>query len=499
MKTLDHWINGAAASGTSDRMGPVFNPATGEQVGQVHLANGADVDAAVAAAKAALPEWSATPPLRRARIMFRFNELILQHTDELAELITLEHGKTIEDAKGDILRGREVVEYACGIPHLLRGDFTEDVGTGVDAYSIRQAVGVCAGITPFNFPAMIPLWMFPLSIACGNTFILKPSERDPSCPLRLVELAHEAGVPEGVVNMVNGDKEAVDALLTHADVDAVSFVGSTPVASYIYATAAEHGKRVQALGGAKNHMVVMPDADIEQASDALIGAGYGSAGQRCMAVSVAVAVGDDTADALVGNLTPKIQELKIGPGNADDIEMGPVVTKQAHDRILNLIDQGVADGATLAVDGRGLKLQGYENGYFMGGTLFDHVTEDMSVYKEEIFGPVLAVVRAKDYESALDMVNRNEYGNGTAIFTKDGDAARDFTERVQIGMVGVNVPIPVPVAYHSFGGWKRSLFGDTHMHGMEGVRFYTRLKAVTSRWPKSGVREGHSLNMPTMQ
>ncbi|MGB0571891.1 MAG: CoA-acylating methylmalonate-semialdehyde dehydrogenase [Alphaproteobacteria bacterium] len=499
MNTLDHWINGAASSGASDRMGPVFNPATGEQVGQVHLASGADVDAAVAAAKAALPEWSATPPLRRARIMFRFNELILKHTDELAELITLEHGKTIEDAKGDILRGREVVEYACGIPHLLRGDFTEDVGTGVDAYSIRQAVGVCAGITPFNFPAMIPLWMFPLSIACGNTFILKPSERDPSCPFRLVELAHEAGVPEGVVNMVNGDKEAVDALLTHADVDAVSFVGSTPVASYIYATAAEHGKRVQALGGAKNHMVVMPDADIEQASDALIGAGYGSAGQRCMAVSVAVAVGDDTADALVGNLTPKIQELKIGPGNADDIEMGPVVTKQAHDRILNLIDQGVADGATLAVDGRGLKLQGYENGYFMGGTLFDHVTEDMSVYKEEIFGPVLAVVRAKDYESALDMVNRNEYGNGTAIFTKDGDAARDFTERVQIGMVGVNVPIPVPVAYHSFGGWKRSLFGDTHMHGMEGVRFYTRLKAVTSRWPKSGVREGHSLTMPTMQ
>ena len=499
MNTLDHWINGAASAGTSDRMGPVFNPATGEQVAQVHLASGADVDTAVAAAKAALPEWSATPPLRRARIMFRFNELILEHTDELAELITLEHGKTIDDAKGDILRGREVVEYACGIPHLLRGDFTEDVGTGVDAYSIRQAVGVCTGITPFNFPAMIPLWMFPLSIACGNTFILKPSERDPSCPFRLVELAHEAGVPEGVINMVNGDKEAVDALLTHADVDAVSFVGSTPVASYIYATAAEHGKRVQALGGAKNHMVVMPDADIEQASDALIGAGYGSAGQRCMAVSVAVAVGDDTADALVNTLTPKIEELKIGPGNADDIEMGPVVTKQAHDRILNLIDQGVADGATLAVDGRGLKLQGYENGYFMGGTLFDHVTEDMSIYTEEVFGPVLAVVRAKDYETALDMVNRNEYGNGTAIFTKDGDAARDFTDRVQIGMVGVNVPIPVPVAYHSFGGWKRSLFGDTHMHGMEGVRFYTRLKAVTSRCPKSGVREGHSLTMPTMQ
>ena len=499
MKTLDHWINGAPSAGTSDRMGPVFNPATGEQVAQVHLASGADVNTAVAAAKAALPAWSSLPPLRRARVMFRFNELILAHTDELAELITHEHGKTIEDAKGDILRGREVVEFACGIPHLMRGDFTEDVGSGVDAYSTRQSVGVCTGITPFNFPAMIPLWMFPLAIACGNTFILKPSERDPSCPFRLVELAHEAGVPEGVINMVNGDKEAVDALLTHPDVDAVSFVGSTPVASYIYATAAEHGKRVQALGGAKNHMVVMPDADLDQASDALISAGYGSAGQRCMAVSVAVAVGDDTGDALVEKLTPKIQELKIGPGTADDIEMGPVITKQAQDRILNLIDQGVADGATLAVDGRGLKLQGYEDGYFMGGTLFDHVTEDMSIYTEEVFGPVLVIVRANDYETALDMVNRNEYGNGTAIFTKDGDAARDFAERVQIGMVGVNVPIPVPVAYHSFGGWKRSLFGDTHMHGMEGVRFYTRLKAVTSRWPKSGVREGHSLNMPTMQ
>ncbi len=499
MKTLDHWIGGKFATGSSDRKGRVFNPATGEQVAEARLANVADVNAAVAVAKAALPEWSATPPLRRARIMFRFNELILANEQELAEMITNEHGKTIEDAKGDILRGREVVEFACGIPHLLRGDFTEDVGTGVDAYSIRQPVGVCAGITPFNFPAMIPLWMFPLSIACGNTFILKPSERDPSCPLRLVELAHEAGVPEGVVNMVNGDKEAVDAILTHADIDAVSFVGSTPVAQYIYSTAAEHGKRVQALGGAKNHMVVMPDADMEQAADALISAGYGSAGQRCMAVSVAVAVGDDTADALVEKLTPKIQELKIGPGNGDDIEMGPVVTKQAQERIFSLIDQGEKDGATLVVDGRGFKMQGYENGYFMGGTLFDNVTEDMSIYREEIFGPVLSLVRSQDYEDAVDLVNRNEYGNGTAIFTRDGDAARDFAERVQIGMVGVNVPIPVPVAYHSFGGWKRSLFGDMHMHGMEGVRFYTRQKAITSRWPKSGVREGHSLTMPTMQ
>jgi len=499
MKKLNHWINGAATAGTSGRTGRVFNPATGEQVGEVNLANNADVDAAVAAAQAALPGWSSMPPLRRARVMFRYNELILQHTDELAAMITEEHGKTIDDAKGDILRGREVVEFACGIPHLLRGDFTEDVGTGVDAYTIRQPVGVCAGITPFNFPAMIPLWMFPLSIACGNTFILKPSERDPSCPIRLVELAEEAGVPKGVVNLINGDKEAVDAILRHDGIDAVSFVGSTPVASYIYATAAEHGKRVQALGGAKNHMVVMPDADMDQAADALISAGYGSAGQRCMAVSVAVAVGDETADKLVAKLTPKIQELKIGPGNGDGIEMGPVVTKEAHERILNLIDQGEKEGATLAVDGRGFKMQGYENGYFMGGTLFDHVTEDMAVYKQEIFGPVLVIVRSEDYETAVDLVNRNEYGNGTAIFTKDGDAARDFAERVNIGMVGVNVPIPVPVAYHSFGGWKRSLFGDMHMHGMEGVRFYTRQKAITSRWPKSGVREGHSLNMPTMQ
>jgi malonate-semialdehyde dehydrogenase (acetylating)/methylmalonate-semialdehyde dehydrogenase len=471
----------------------------GEQIAEVRLANDADVDSAVKAAKAALPEWSALPPLRRARIMFRYNELLVKHTDELAELITAEHGKTIDDARGDITRGREVVEFACGIPHLLKGDFSEDVGTGVDAFSIRQPVGVCAGITPFNFPAMIPLWMFPLAIACGNTFILKPSERDPSCPLRLVELAAEAGVPDGVLNMVNGDKKAVDAILTHPDISAVSFVGSTPVASYIYSTAAASGKRVQALGGAKNHMVVMPDADMNQASDALIGAGYGSAGQRCMAVSVAVAVGDETADSLVEKLVPRIQELKIGPGADPDIEMGPVINQQAYDRIRGLIDKGVEEGAELVLDGRDFTMQGYENGYFLGGSLFDRVTEDMAIYKEEIFGPVLSVVRAPDYETAVDLVNRNQYGNGVAIFTKDGDAARDFAERVQIGMVGVNVPIPVPVAYHSFGGWKRSMFGDTHMHGMEGVRFYTRLKAITSRWPKSGVREGHSLTMPTMQ
>ena len=499
MNTIGHFINGKAVKGVSGRTGPVFNPATGEQSAEVALANAAEVDAAVAAARAALPAWSAMPPLRRARIMFKFNELILQHADELAAMITAEHGKTIEDAHGDITRGREVVEFACGIPHLMRGDFTEDVGTGVDAFSIRQPVGVCAGITPFNFPAMIPLWMAPLAIACGNTFILKPSERDPSCPMRLVELGKEAGLPDGVLNMVNGDKECVDAILHHPGIDAVSFVGSTPVAAYIYATAASTGKRVQALGGAKNHLVVMPDADMDQATDALISAGYGSAGQRCMAVSVAVAVGDKTADALVGKLAPRVQSLKIGPGADADTEMGPVVTRQAQERINGLIDQGVKEGAKLVVDGRGYKLQGYEGGYYVGGTLFDNVTEDMEVYKQEIFGPVLSVVRAPDYETALDLVNRNEYGNGTAIFTRDGDAARDFTERAKIGMVGVNVPIPVPVAYHSFGGWKRSLFGDTHMHGMEGVRFYTRLKAVTSRWPKSGVREGHSLNMPTMK
>ena len=499
MKRIKHWINGELVNGRSERTGPVFNPALGEQISEVLLANDIDVDDAVRAAKQAFPEWSALPSIRRARIMFRFNELLMENEDGLAELITSEHGKTIEDSLGDIMRGREVVEFSCGIPHLMRGEFTEDVGTGVDAYSIRQPVGVCAGITPFNFPAMIPLWMFPLSIACGNTFILKPSERDPSCPMRLVELAKVAGVPDGVINLVNGDKEAVDAILTHPDVDAVSFVGSTPVASYIYSTAAEFGKRVQALGGAKNHMVVMPDADMDQAADALISAGYGSAGQRCMAVSVAVAVGDETADTLVEKLVPRIQELKIGPGNSSDIEMGPVVTKQAYHRITDLIEKGVSEGASLVVDGRSFNLQGYEDGFFMGGSLFDNVTEDMEIYKQEIFGPVLSVVRSQDYETAIDLVNRNEYGNGTAIFTKDGDAARDFSERVQIGMVGVNVPIPVPVAYHSFGGWKRSLFGDTHMHGMEGVKFYTRLKAITSRWPKSGVREGHSLNMPTME
>ncbi|MDH3738254.1 MAG: CoA-acylating methylmalonate-semialdehyde dehydrogenase, partial [Alphaproteobacteria bacterium] len=390
-------------------------------------------------------------------------------------------------------------EFAVGIPHLLKGEYTEGAGPGIDIYSVHQPLGVVAGITPFNFPAMIPMWKFAPAIACGNAFVLKPSERDPSVPLMLAELMIEAGLPPGILNVVNGDKEAVDALCDDPDIQAIGFVGSTPIAEYVYRRGTHAGKRVQCFGGAKNHMVVMPDADMDQAADALIGAGYGSAGQRCMAVSVAVAVGDQTADSLVENLMPRVQELKIGPGGDPDIEMGPVVTEQAYNRIKSLIDKGVEEGAELVLDGRDFTMQGYENGYFLGGTLFDRVTEDMEIYKQEIFGPVLSVVRAPDYETAVDLVNRNEYGNGTAIFTKDGDAARDFTDRVQIGMVGVNVPIPVPVAYHSFGGWKRSLFGDTHMHGMEGVRFYTRLKAITSRWPKSGVREGHSLTMPTMQ
>jgi len=497
MKTLHHYINGARVEGTSGRYGPVFNPATGEETTRVPLASAAEVDAAVQAARAAFPAWGGAPPIRRARVMFKFKELVERHMDELAALITAEHGKTIPDAKGSITRGIEVVEFACGAPHLLKGDYTEDVGTGVDAYAMRQALGVCAGITPFNFPAMVPMWMFPMSIVCGNTFILKPSERDPSASLMLAELMREAGAPEGVLNVIQGDKEAVDAILTHPGIQAVSFVGSTPVAEYIFQTGSAHNKRVQALGGAKNHMVVMPDADLEQATDALMGAGYGSAGQRCMAISVAVAVGDHTADALVERLVPRVQALKVGPGADPESDMGPVVTKQAYDRITGLIDSGVEEGAELVVDGRGVQLQGYENGYYIGGTLFDRVEPGMQIYEQEIFGPVLCLSRAPDYESAVKMINDHEYGNGTAIFTRDGDAARDFAGRIQVGMVGINVPIPVPVAYHSFGGWKRSLFGDHHMHGMEGVRFYTKMKAVTERWP-TGIRKGAEFIMPVL-
>ncbi len=494
---LHHFINGQKVAGESGRTGPIFNPATGEQTKEVPLANAADVRHAVEVASAALPAWAATTPIARARVMFRLKSLIEANMDALAERVSSEHGKTIPDAKGSITRGLEVVEFACGIPHLLKGEFSEAVGTGVDSYSLRQPVGVCAGITPFNFPAMIPLWMAPLAIACGNAFILKPSERDPSCPLLLGELFKEAGVPDGVFNVVNGDKEAVDAILTDSDIGAVSFVGSTPIAEYVYATGSAHGKRMQALGGAKNHMVVMPDADFDQAADALMGAAYGSAGERCMAVSVAVAVGG-TAEPLIERLKPRIESLKIGPYTDTDADMGPIVTAQALERIKGLVDSGVSQGADLVVDGRDYTLQGYEDGYFMGGCLFDKVTADMDIYKEEIFGPVLSVVRADDYESALGLVRDNEYGNGTAIFTRDGDAAKDFVARANIGMIGVNVPIPVPVAYHSFGGWKRSLFGDHHMHGAEGVRFYTKAKYITSRWP-SGIREGAEFVMPTLK
>ena len=496
-ETLHHYIGGARVAGANGRLGDVTDPATGEVARQVPFASAAEVRRAVEAARDALPAWAATTPIARARTMFRLKALIEENMDELAALVSGEHGKTIPDAKGSITRGLEVVEFACGIPHLLKGEFTEAVGTGVDSYSMRQPVGVCAGITPFNFPAMIPLWMAPLAIACGNTFVLKPSEKDPSCPLRLAELFSEAGVPDGVFNVVNGDGTAVDALLADPDVAAVSFVGSTPVAEHVYATASAHGKRVQALGGAKNHMVVMPDADLDQAADALMGAAYGSAGERCMAVSVAVAVGG-SAEPLIARLKPRVESLRIGPWTDAEADMGPIVTAQALARIRGLVDTGVAQGAELVVDGRDYSLQGYENGYFMGGCLFDRVTADMDIYKEEIFGPVLAVVRTPDYESALTLVRDNPYGNGAAIFTRDGDAAKDFAARANIGMIGVNVPIPVPVAYHSFGGWKRSKFGDANTHGMEGVRFYTQIKTVTARWP-SGIRRGAEYTIPTLQ
>jgi malonate-semialdehyde dehydrogenase (acetylating)/methylmalonate-semialdehyde dehydrogenase len=429
--------------------------------------------------------------------MFKFKELLEANGDAVAREISAEHGKTHADALGEVQRGLEVVEFACGIPHLLGGEFSRNVGPAIDTYADRQPIGVVAGITPFNFPAMVPLWMYPLAIACGNTFVLKPSERDPSAAILIGQLLMETGLPEGVFNLVNGDKTAVDAILHHRDVKAVSFVGSTPIAQYIYATAAAAGKRCQALGGAKNHMVVMPDADMEQAADALVSAGYGSAGERCMAISVAVPVGDRTADALVERLLPRIQKLKVGPATDKDAEMGPLVTGQHRDRVVGFIEAGLKEGAELVVDGRGISLQGYENGYFVGPTLFDRVTEDMSIYKQEIFGPVLSMVRARDYDHAARMINEHEYGNGTAIFTRDGDAARAFADSIEVGMVGVNVPIPVPVAYHSFGGWKRSLFGDHAIYGEEGVRFYTRLKTVTARWP-TGIRAGVSLNFPSL-
>ena len=488
-KTLCHYIDGKKVEGKSGRMGDIFNPATGDVTAQLPLATADEVRAVIHSSAAALPGWAATPPARRTQVLFKFRELLIEHTDELAELLSAEHGKTIPDAKGELDRGIEVVEFACGIPQSLKGEYSQNVGANIDSYTVRQPVGVVAGITPFNFPAMVPMWMYPVAIACGNTFVLKPSERDPSVALRIAELATEAGLPPGVLNVVNGDKVAVDVLLSDPLIDAISFVGSTTIGEYIYKTGCANGKRVQALCGAKNHMVVMPDADIDQAVDALMGAGYGSAGERCMAISVAVTVDDGTADKLVKKLEPKVRSLKVGPYSDADSELGPVISRESQDRIKGYVDAGVQAGAELVVDGRDISLQGYENGYFVGGCLFDRVTPDMSIYKDEIFGPVLSVVRANDYDEAIGLVNDHEYGNGAAIFTRDGDAARDFANRARIGMIGVNVPIPVPVAYHSFGGWKRSLFGDHHIHGMEGVRFYTRLKTMTTRWP-SGIKDG---------
>jgi len=496
-RTIWHHVNGKTAESRSNRFGDVYNPATGEVQARVSLASKAEVDAAVVAAAAAFPAWSQTPPLQRARVIFRFKALVEANIDKLAATLTSEHGKVLSDAKGSCIRGLEVVEFACGIPHLLKGEFAENVGTNVDSWALRQPLGVCAGITPFNFPAMVPMWMFPVALACGNTFVLKPSERDPSCSLILADLLKQAGLPDGVFNVMNGDKEAVDALLHNPDVAAISFVGSTPIAEYIYHTSSAANKRVQALGGAKNHMVVMPDADMDQATDAVMGAAYGSAGERCMAISVAVAVGK-AGDALIERLLPRVRGLKVGPGTDPDSEMGPLVTKTHLDKVKSYVDLGVKEGAKLLVDGRNLKLQGYENGFFLGGCLFDEVKPSMRIYKEEIFGPVLSVVRAPDYDTAVKLVNDHEYGNGAAIFTRDGDAAREFSSRIKIGMVGINVPIPVPMAFNSFGGWKRSLFGDHHMHGPEGVRFYTKLKTITARWP-TGIRAGAEFVMPTMR
>ncbi|MFO1319451.1 MAG: CoA-acylating methylmalonate-semialdehyde dehydrogenase [Burkholderiales bacterium] len=498
IKDIPHWVNGREVPGGSGRASDVFNPATGQVTGRVGLASRAELDAAVEVARQAFPAWAATPPLKRARVMFKFKELIEQHLDELSALLTAEHGKVFTDAKGEVQRGLEVVEFACGIPHLLKGEFTEQIGTGIDSWSVRQPLGVCAGITPFNFPAMVPMWMFPIALATGNAFILKPSERDPSASLLMARLLREAGLPDGVFNVVQGDKEAVDAILANPGISAVSFVGSTPIARYIYETGTKHGKRVQALGGAKNHLVVMPDADLDQAVDALMGAAYGAAGERCMAISVGVAVGP-VADALVAKLAERARSLKINQGMDLQAEMGPLVTRQHLDKVTGYVHQGVDEGAKLVVDGRTLKKPaGCEGGFFLGGCLFDDVKPDMSIYREEIFGPVLSIVRVPDFETAVNLVNGHEYGNGVSIFTRDGDAAREFAMRVQIGMVGINVPIPVPMAFHSFGGWKASLFGDHHMYGPEGVRFFTRMKTITSRWP-TGIRAGAEFVMPTMK
>ncbi len=489
---IGHYIAGKAVAGKSGRTGDITNPATGEVTAKVAFATGAEIDEAVQIAKKAQAAWGALPPLRRQRVMFNLKHLIEKRTDDLARLLSLEHGKTFDDAKGEVGRGLEVVEFACGIAHHMKGDFTEQVATDMDSWSIRQPLGVVAGITPFNFPIMIPCWMGAMAVTTGNAFILKPSEKDPSAPMLLAELYAEAGAPDGIFQVVNGDKVAVDALLKHPDVPAISFVGSTAIGEYVYHTGTAMNKRVQALCGAKNHMVVMPDADLDQVTDALMGAAYGAAGERCMAISVAVAVGG-IGDKLIEKLAPRVSALKVGPGLDPQSEMGPLVTRQHRDKVMGYVDQGVKEGAKLVVDGRGLKLQGYENGNFMGGCLFDEVTPDMTIYKDEIFGPVLSVVRSRTFDEAVGLVNGHAYGNGTAIFTRDGDAARAFASNVRIGMVGINVPIPVPVAYHSFGGWKASIFGDHGIYGMEGVRFYTKLKTVTARWP-TGIRSGAEFN-----
>ncbi|MGC1356093.1 MAG: CoA-acylating methylmalonate-semialdehyde dehydrogenase [Xanthobacteraceae bacterium] len=498
MREIGHFIGGKEVKGASGRLGEIFNPNTGEVQAKVALAKRSEVEHAIAVAQAAQLAWAATNPQRRARVLMKFLELVQKEFDSLARLLSSEHGKIFADAKGDIQRGLEVVEFACGIPHLLKGEYSESAGPGIDLFSMRQPLGVVAGITPFNFPAMIPMWKFAPALACGNAFILKPSERNPSVPMRLGELLVEAGLPAGVLNVVNGDKEAVDTLLTDPRIKAVGFVGSSAIAEYVYATACAHNKRAQCFGGAKNHMIVMPDADMDQAVDALIGAGYGSAGERCMAVSVAVPVGQKTADVLLEKLVPRVESLKIGPSTDAQADYGPLITKQHLDKVKSYVDLGVKEGANLLVDGRRFKLQGYEGGNFMGGCLFDNVTPQMRIYKEEIFGPVLSVVRANDYEEAVRLPSEHEYGNGVAIFTRDGDAARDFVSRVEVGMVGVNFAIPVPLAYYTFGGWKRSGFGDLNQHGPDAVRFYTKTKTVTARWP-SGIKEGAEFVIPTMK
>ena len=498
VRSIGHFIAGKRVAGRSGRSGDVFDPNTGEIQAKVALASASEVGEAVADARAAQVAWAAKNPQARARVMMKFLELANAHREELAGLISSEHGKTIPDALGDLQRGLEVAEFACGIPHLLKGEFTEGAGPGIDTWSVRQPVGVAAGITPFNFPAMIPLWKAAPAIACGNAFLLKPSERDPSCPMRIAELFVEAGLPPGVLNVVNGDKEAVDAILDHPDIAAVGFVGSTPIAEYVYGRGTAHGKRVQTFGGAKNHMIIMPDADLDQAVDALIGAGYGSAGERCMAISVAVPVGQATADAMIEKLVPRVEKLKVGLSSDREADYGPLVTRQHLEKVKGYVELGLKEGAKLKVDGRNFRMQGYESGYFLGGCLFDEVRPEMRIYKEEIFGPVLAVVRAGSYEEAVELPSRHEYGNGVAIYTRDGDAARDFASKVQVGMVGINVPIPVPVAYHTFGGWKRSAFGDLNQHGPDSIRFYTRTKTITSRWP-SGIKDGAQFVLPTMR